>query len=88
MGEFYPPSPFFGRSSLYSRRQVSMIAWACATLVNPVLVQALVAEPAIERFDVRVLRRFAGRDQAERDPACMRPRQHGAPAELQSVVGP
>ena len=29
-----PPSPFFGRSSLCSRRHVSMTTWACARLVN------------------------------------------------------
>ena len=29
-----PPSPFFGRSSLYSRRQASMRTWVWARLVN------------------------------------------------------
>lgn len=46
------------------------------------LVQALVTEAPIERFDVRVLRRFARFDQARGHAACRRSRQHGAPAEL------
>ena len=40
---------------------------------EPVLVQALVAEPAIERFDVGVLRRLARLDQTQRDSARVRP---------------
>jgi len=51
-----------------------------------VLVQALVAEAPVERFDGRVLRGLARFDLPQRDPAAVRPRQHGAPAELQAVV--
>ena len=41
-------------------------------------VEAFVAEPAVERFDVGVLVRLARLDKAKRDPAGMGPRQHGA----------
>lgn len=50
--------------------------------------EALVAEVAVERFDVRVLRRPARLDQPQRHPANVRPGQHGAPAELEAVVRP
>ena len=59
-----PPSPFFGRSSLYSRRQASMRTWVWAQTREPVLVETLVAEPAVERFDIGVLIRLARLDQA------------------------
>ncbi len=38
-------------------------------------VETLVSEPAVERFDVRVLVRLARIDQAQGDPALMRPAQ-------------
>ena len=45
---------------------------------EPMLVEALVAEPPVERFDVGVLGRLAGLDQARRDAPNVRPRQHRA----------
>ena len=83
-----PPSPFFGRSSLYSWRHASMMAWAMRQRREPVLVEALVSESAVERFDEGVLVRLAGVDQAQRDAPLVRPGQHRAPTEFRSVVGP
>ena len=54
---------------------------------EPVLVEALIAEPAVERFDVGVLIRFTRLDQAQRDTAFMRPGQHRMATELLGVVG-
>ena len=54
---------------------------------EPVLVEALIAEPAVERFDVGVLIRFTRLDQAQRDTAVMRPGQHRLATELLGVVG-
>lgn len=51
------------------------------------LVQALIPQSTVERFDVGVLVRLAGLDQPQRDPATMRPVQHGAADELWAVVG-
>jgi hypothetical protein len=51
------------------------------------LVQTLVTEPPVERFDVGVLVWLAGLDQSQRDSLAMRPRQHGFAGELRAVVG-
>ena len=53
---------------------------------EPVLVEALIAEPAVERFDIGVLIGFARFDQAQGDPAFMRPGQHGSAAELLGII--
>ena len=50
-----------------------MTTWGMRQAREPVLVQALIAEPAIERLDVAVLRRLAGLDQPQRDAARVRP---------------
>ena len=63
-----------------------MIAWAWAKLVNQLLVEALIAEPAVERFDIGVLIGFARFDQAQGDTAFMRPGQHGSAAELLGII--
>ena len=39
---------------------------------KPVLVEAFITEPTVERFDVGVLIRFARFDQAQRDTAVVR----------------
>lgn len=49
--------------------------------------EALVAESPVERFDVRILIRFAGFNQAQRHAALVRPREDGASAELGAIVG-
>lgn len=54
---------------------------------EPVLVQALIPEPAIERLDVGDLVGFAGFNQEELNATGMRPGQHGPAAELLAVVG-
>jgi hypothetical protein len=54
---------------------------------EPVLVEAFIAEAAVEGFDVRVLRRLARRDQPQREAALVRPGEHRAPTELGAVVG-
>ena len=53
---------------------------------EPVLVEALIAEPAVERFDIGVLIGFARFDQAQGDTAFMRPGQHGSAAELLGII--
>ena len=58
-----PPSPFFGRSSLYSSPGLDEDLGMGQTR-EPVLVETLVAEPAVERFDIGVLIRLARLDQA------------------------
>lgn len=52
------------------------------------LVQAFVAQPSIDLFDVGVLVRLAGLDQAQFDPVSIGPGQHGPAGELLAVVGP
>ena len=53
---------------------------------EPVLVEALIAEPAVERFDLGVLIGCARFDQAQSDTAFMRPGQHGSAAELLGIL--
>ena len=53
---------------------------------EPVLVEAFIAQPAVERFDVGVLVRLARFDQAQRYLVRMCPGEHGASAELLAVV--
>lgn len=54
---------------------------------KPMLVQALVAKSAVQRFDIRVLIRFAGLNQPQGYPMAMSPGQHRFTGELRSVVG-
>ena len=54
---------------------------------EPMLVEALIAETPVERFDIGVLIRFARFDQTQRDAALVGPRQHGASAELRAIIG-
>src|SRR3954471_1645206 len=55
--------------------------------LEPVLVQALVAELAVEALDVAVLHRPAGLDQDVPNAVPLRPRHEGAAGELRTVVG-
>lgn len=50
------------------------------------LVEAFIAEAAVEGLDIRVLRRLARRDQSQREAALVRPGEQGAPAELGAIV--
>ena len=52
-----------------------------------VLVQAFIAQPSIERFDVGILIGFARLDQSQGDVMLMRPAQHRLAAELLAIVG-
>ena len=52
------------------------------------LVEALVAELAVEAFDVAVLRRAARFDQDVHDTVLLRPGDEGAAGELRHVVIP
>jgi hypothetical protein len=59
---------------------------------EPVLVEALVSEAAVERFDVGVLRRLAWLDQAQRDATVVRPvsmarPQNSKPLSVRSTRG-
>ena len=54
---------------------------------EPMLVQAFVAQPTIEGFDVRVLVGLARFDQAQANAVTMRPGQHGPAGELLAIVG-
>lgn len=54
---------------------------------EPVLVQALVAELAVEALDVAVLHGAARLDQQMRDAVLLGPRDEGATGELGAVVG-
>lgn len=49
------------------------------------LLHALVPEPPVDGFDVRILIPFAGFDQTQRHAALVRPREDGASAELGTV---
>ena len=53
---------------------------------EPMLVEALVAELAVEAFDVAVLRRAARFDQDVLDAVLLRPGDEGAAGELRPVV--
>lgn len=64
-----------------------MMILACGSIGKPTLVQALVTETAVERFDVGVLIGLAGFDQEQLDTTSMCPCQHGPAAELLAVVG-
>src|SRR5690606_2424121 len=55
---------------------------------EPVLVEALVAELAVEALDVAVLHRAAGLDQQVFDPMVLRPGDEDPAGELRAVVGP
>lgn len=54
---------------------------------EPVLVEALVAQPAVEAPDIGVLVGLAWLDQTQRDTKGMGPLEHGRAAELLAVVG-
>ena len=54
---------------------------------EPVLVEALVAELAVEGLDVSVLIRLAGFDEEQLDASRMSPGQHGPAAEFLAVIG-
>ena len=64
------------------------MARASARDPEPVLVQALVAELAVEALDVGVLRRLAGLDQAQLDAALVGPLVERPARELRPLVGP
>ena len=52
-----------------------------------VFVQAFIAQPSIERFDVGILIGFARLDQSQGDVMLMRPAQHRLATELLAIVG-
>ena len=54
---------------------------------EPVLVQALVAELAVEALHIRVLRRLAGQYQAQRFPAVVGPAVECIASELLALIG-
>jgi hypothetical protein len=54
---------------------------------EPLLVEALVAELAVEAFDVRVLRRLARLGKREGDAVRVRPLVERPPGELGTLVG-
>lgn len=54
---------------------------------EPVLVQTLIAELAVEAFDVTVLHGPARLDQQVLDPVLLRPGDERAAGELRTVVG-
>ena len=72
------PSELCGRSVLYSTRQASMTSPCLRHGHEPVLVQALVAELAVEALDVGVLVRLAGPDERQAARRAGTPR-HRAP---------
>lgn len=53
-----------------------------------VLVQAFIAQPPIERLDVRVLVRLARFDQSQLDAVAVCPGRHRLAGELRAVVRP
>ena len=55
---------------------------------EPALVQALVAEPAVEALHVRVLRRLASLDQPQRHAVTVGPAVERVAGELRTLVGP
>ncbi len=63
-----------------------MIEPGMAQIEKPVLVQAFVPEPAVERFDIGVLIGFPRLDQPELDAVLVCPSQHRAPGEFLTVV--
>ena len=54
---------------------------------EPVLIQAFVTQPPVERFDIGILVRLARLDQSKLYLMGMRPGQHGTSTELLAVVG-
>jgi len=56
-------------------------------IVEPVLVQTLVPELAVEALDVGVLRRFPRVDEVQLDPVTVRPGVQRLSAELPAIVG-
>jgi len=55
---------------------------------EPVLVQALVPELAVEALDIRVLRRFTSLDEPQLDASLIRPLVQCPAGKLRSLVGP
>src|SRR5574343_69947 len=55
--------------------------------LEPVLVQALIAEPPVETLDVAVLHGSSGFDQDVPDAVALRPGDEGPAGELRPVVG-
>ena len=53
---------------------------------KPVLIQALVAQPTVEAFDVTVLNRFAGLNEQQLDAVIRRPRIERATPKLAAIV--
>src|SRR5215467_4438709 len=53
---------------------------------KPMHVQTLFAEPSVERFDGRVVGRFASTTEVEDDPFGVRPEIHRGTDELGTVV--
>ena len=53
---------------------------------KPMLIQALVAEPAIEAFDVGVLNRFPGLNEEQLDLVIGRPRIECTTPELTAII--
>src|SRR5450631_3880234 len=53
---------------------------------EPACVEALVAQPSVEAFDVPVLHRLAGLDMYQPDLPVLRPAQHAPRGELRAVV--
>jgi hypothetical protein len=49
------------------------------------LIEAFVAQPAVERFDEAVLRRFAGCDVVPFDAVLLLPAEHGVRSELAAI---
>src|SRR5215212_3171034 len=82
-----PPSPFFGRSSLYSRRHVSITAWAWARLVNQCSLRHSSRKRPLKDSTYAFCVGLPGVISQKREAALVRPGEHGAPTELGAVVG-
>jgi hypothetical protein len=73
------------RSVLDSMGQASMIRRACAKRDEPVLVQTLVAELAVEALDAGVLVRLAWPDERQLHGPLVRPRIEYLAFELRAM---
>src|SRR3569832_3028041 len=54
---------------------------------NPMFVEALGAEFAVEAFDVGMLRRLARCDQQVIDAPCLHPSEEGASGDFRATIG-
>lgn len=80
-----PPRFLFGRSLLYSRRRVLISVRACSR--GALLVEAFVAQTAVETLHVGVLIRLAWLDQAQLQTSLVGFRHHRLAIEILVFVG-